>query len=226
MNAPSTRPLLIFGTGELADLAHFYFTHDSERSVAGFTVDARYVTMPEHRGLPLVAYEGIEGQFPPADCDLFVAIGYTSLNTARRERCAAARARGYSLASYVSSRASVWPDLKLGDNCLIMEGNVIQPFVTLGDGVIMFCNSVVSHHAQLGDYCFISSEATICGGVSIGARSFIGANSTIREHLRVGDDCIVGAGSLILKETAAGSSYLASATPDSGLPSRRLRSML
>ena len=226
MNAPSARPLLIFGTGELADLAHFYFTQDAERTVAGFTVDACYVTAPEHRGLPLVAYVDIDRRFPPEDCDLFVAIGYTKLNTARRERCTAARARGYRLASYVSSRASVWPGLSLGDNCLIMEGNVIQPFAALGDGVIMSCNSVISHHAQLGDYCFISSEATICGGVSIGTRSFIGANSTIREHLRVGDDCIVGAGALILKNTAAGSSYLAAGTLDSGLPSRRVRSML
>lgn len=218
--------IVILGTGELAQLAHYYFSHDAGRQVAGFTVDAKYATSAEYLGLPLVAYESLESCFPPERYELFVAIGYTQLNAARAQRCADARARGYRLATYVSSRASVWPDLVIGDNCLIMEANVIQPFARLGNGVIMFCSSVVSHHVEIGDYCFIASEATLCGGSRIGPRSFIGANSTIREHLSIGQDCIVSAGSLILKDVADGSSHMAVATPDAGIPSRRLRSLL
>nr|WP_316639091.1 acetyltransferase [uncultured Roseateles sp.] len=226
MNGGSAPAIVILGTGELAQLAHFYFTRDAGREVAGFTVDAKYAGAPDYLGLPLVDYETLESRFPPDRYELFVAIGYTQLNAARAQRCAEARARGYRLASYVSTRASVWPDLVIGDNCLIMEANVIQPFARLGDGVIMFCSSVVSHHVEIDDYCFIGSEATLCGGVRIGARSFIGANSTIREHLRVGSDCIVGAGSLILKDAADGSSHMAAGTADAGIPSRRLRSLL
>lgn len=226
MTGGSDRPVVIFGTGELAQLAHFYFTHDAGRTVAGFAVDAGYLTASEFLGAPLVAAETLEAHFPPDRCELFVAIGYSGLNAARAERCAAARRRGYQLASHVSSRASVWPDLKIGGNCLIMEGNVIQPFVRVGEGVIMFCSSVISHHAQIGDHCFVGAGATICGGATIGARSFIGANSTIREHRKVGCDCIVGAGALVLKDTADGSGFLAGGTPDSGIPSRRLRSLL
>lgn len=226
MNDAMDRPVVIFGTGELAQLAHFYFSHDSARQVAGFSVDAEYVDSPEYLGLPLVASESLEENFSPQDFDLFVAIGYKDLNRLRAERCAALMARGYRLASYISSRASIWPDLVTGDNCMIMEGNVIQPFASIGHGVIMFCNSIVSHHVELGDYCFIGSEATISGGVKIGANSFIGVNSTIREHLNIGRDCIIGAGSLILKDTADGSSYLESGSQDSGIPSRRMRSLL
>jgi len=221
-----SRPVVIFGTGELAQLAHFYFTHDSTRQVAGFTIDAQYIDVPEYLGLPLVPSESLEASFPPESFDLFVAIGHKGLNTFRAERCAANMARGYSLASYISSRASVWPDLKIGANCLVMEGNVIQPFAKIGHGVIMFCNSVISHHAEIGDYCFIGSEATISGGVKIGANSFVGVNATIREHLTIGRDCIIGAGTLIMKDTADGSGYLESETTDSGISSRRLRSLL
>ena len=222
----ASRPVVILGTGELGQLAHFYFTHDGGYDVAGFTVDAKYLSAANCQGLPLVPYESLEQHFPPADFDLFVAIGYTNLNAARAARCEDARSRGYQLASHVSKRASVWPDLEMGGNCFIMEGNVIQPFVTLGEGVIMFCGSVVSHHCRIEDHCLIGSDATLCGGVTIGTRSFIGANSTVREHLRVGSDCIVGAGALILKDTADGSGYLTAGTPDSGIPSRRLRSLL
>ena len=57
MSDVMSRPVVIFGTGELAQLAHFYFTHDSTRQVAGFTVDAQYIDVPEYLGLPLVSCE-------------------------------------------------------------------------------------------------------------------------------------------------------------------------
>jgi len=226
VTAVAQRPLVILGKGELAQLAHYYYTHDSQRSVAGFTVDAKYVEGTQYIDLPLVPYEQLAQHFPPADYDLFVAIGYTNLNAVRAERCRQAREQGYKLASYVSSRASVWTGMQIGGNSLIMEGNFIQPYASLGEGVIMFCGSVVSHHCSIGDHCFIGSGAIICGGVRIGERSFIGANATVREHLTVGRDCIVGAGAMVLKDTLDGSGYLSVSTPDSGIPSRRLRSLL
>ena len=222
----STKPLVIFGIGELAQLARHYFEHDSDRTVGGFTVDESYVHSSEFDGLPLVAFDRLQERFPPSEFDLFVAIGYDSLNVSRAEKCAAAVARGYSLASYVSTRASVWSDLVVGANCLIMEGNTIQPFVRIGDGVIVWCGSTISHHVEIGDYAFIAAEVTISGGVKIGSNSFVGVNATLREHVTIGQDCIVGAGALILDDTPAGSSFVVQGTANAGIPSRRMRSIL
>ena len=219
-------PLVILGSGELAQLAHFYFTQDAGRQVLAFAVDRDRMDVNRLRGLPVVACEDLPRLYPPEQVQVFVAIGYSQLNRVRAKRCEALRQGGYGLATYVSSRASVWPDLLIGGNCMVMEGNCLQPFVTLGEGVIMFASSVISHHVEIGDHCFIGSEATLCGGVKVGARSFIGANATVREHLRVGRDCLIGAGALILKDTADGSAYLSPGTPDSGIPSRRMRSLL
>jgi sugar O-acyltransferase (sialic acid O-acetyltransferase NeuD family) len=220
------KPVVIMGVGELAQLACYYFTHDSPRRVAGFTVDRQYSAASELCGLPVIPFDEVHERFPPHDHDLFVAIGYTDLNAARAKKCAVAKARGYELASYVSSRASVWPDLEIGENCFVMEGNIIQPFVRIGDNVIVWCASLVSHHVTIGDNCFIASEVTVSGGVTIEANCFIGVNATIREHLRIGRDTIIGAGALILKDATEGSGFLASATLASGIPSRRLKSLL
>lgn len=220
------RPLVIFGTGSLAQLAHFYFTHDSDRPIAGFTADSSHIAEPRYQGLPLVPAQTLETHFPPDAFDLFVAIGYSGLNVHRADRCAEAIARGYTLATYVSSRATIWPDLRIGHNCLIMEGCVIQPFVTIGDGAIICCNSVISHHSRIGEHCFISAQATVAGGVTIGANCFIGVGATIRNDLTVGSNCIVGAGTLILADAVDGSAYMQTGTPVSGIPSRRLRSLL
>jgi sugar O-acyltransferase (sialic acid O-acetyltransferase NeuD family) len=192
-----------------------------------FAVDRDRLQQASERGLPVLAFEDLQQTQPPSSYGLLVAIRYSQLNAAAcAQRCGQARAAGYTLASYVSSRASAWPDLRTGGSCMVMEGNCLQPFVTLGEGMIMFPSSVLSHHVSIQDHCFIGPGATLCGGVTVGARSFIGANATVREHLRVGSDCLIGAGALILKDTADGSGYLTAGTPDSGIPSRRLRSLV
>jgi sugar O-acyltransferase (sialic acid O-acetyltransferase NeuD family) len=220
------KPVVIFGIGELAQLAHYYFVQDTARQVAGFTVDPAYITAAEFCGLPLVAFDHVHDTFPPAEFDLFVAIGYTNLNAARTQKCADAKARGYRLASYVSTRASTWPDLVVGDNCFIMEGNLIQPFVKIGNNVIIWCGSLISHHVEIGDNCFVASEVTVSGGVKIEPNCFIGVNATIREHVTIGRNCIIGAGALILKDAPPDQGYLAAETKSAGIPSHRLQSLL
>jgi sugar O-acyltransferase (sialic acid O-acetyltransferase NeuD family) len=220
------RPVVILGVGELAQLAHYYFVKDSPRKVGGFTVDDAYVKSSEFCGLPVVPFDCVQQRFPPEAFDLFVAIGYTDLNAARARKCADAKARGYGLASYVSTRASVWPDLALGENCFIMEGNLIQPFVTIGNNVIIWCGNVISHHVEIADNCFIASEVTVSGGAKIGANCFIGVNATIREHVTIGRNCIIGAGALVLRDAPAESGYLPAETKNAGIPSARLKSLL
>ena len=53
-------------------------------------------------------------RFPTARHDAFVALGYSKLNQLRAKECAAMKALGYRLSSYVSSRATVFPDFRAG----------------------------------------------------------------------------------------------------------------
>ena len=177
-------------------------------------------------GLPVVPFEEIETAFPPEHYQMFVAIGYRNLNAARAGKYRQAKAKGYALASYVSTRSLLWPDLKLGDNCLILEGNTIQPFVTIGSNVIIWCGNLISHHVHIGDNAFIASHVVVSGGVKIGRSCFIGVNATLREHLSIADNTIVGAGALILKNTEENAGYLESATGKVGVPSHRLQALL
>src|ERR1700704_5539783 len=102
------RRIVIFGSGQIAELADFYFTNDSGYEVAAFTVDQQFLTLDEFRGRPVIPFERITEEFPPQDFGFFVAIGYTKRNTLRPEKVAAARAKGYRLVSYLSSRATVF----------------------------------------------------------------------------------------------------------------------
>jgi hypothetical protein len=48
--------LVLFGAGDIARLAQYYFTHDSEHDVVAFCVDQEYRTASEFLGLTVVSF--------------------------------------------------------------------------------------------------------------------------------------------------------------------------
>lgn len=214
----NSKKLVIFGAGDIAQLAWFYFTHDSEREVAAFTVDRSYLQGDEFQGLPLVAADEVVKRFPPDQYDMFVALSYAKRNSIRAQKCADAEAMGYVLASYVSSRLTLFPGTSVGKNCFLLEDNTIQPFVTIGDNVTLWSGNHIGHHSTIEDNCFITSHVVISGGVTVGRNCFIGVNTTVRDHVTIGERTLIGAGSLILHSTEPGTVYVAAETE----PSTRL----
>jgi sugar O-acyltransferase (sialic acid O-acetyltransferase NeuD family) len=217
-----SKPLVIFGTGDIAELAHFYFSR-AERPVAAFTVDGAYLKEPSFRGLAVVPFEEVRDVYPPTGFDLFVAVSYTKLNAVRKEKYLAALGMGYRLASYVSDRATVLNEGRIGDNCFILEDNTIQPFVTIGNNVTLWSGNHIGHHSTIRDHCFLASHVVVSGGVEIGEQSFIGVNVTLRDHVRIGPRCVLGAGTLLLQDAEADGVYMGTGTERSRVPSSRLR---
>jgi sugar O-acyltransferase (sialic acid O-acetyltransferase NeuD family) len=217
------KPLVIFGTSDIGQLAHYYFAHDSDREVAGFAVDRAFLTQNEFCGLPVVPFDEITQHFLPQGHDLFVALSYSKLNQVRREKYEAGKAMGYRLANYVSSRATVLPGVEIGENCFILEDNTLQPFVKIGNNVTLWSGNHIGHHSKIHDHCFIASHVVVSGGVTVEESCFIGVNATLRDHITVGRQCVIGAGALILADTEPEGVYLGSATERSRGPSSRLR---
>jgi sugar O-acyltransferase (sialic acid O-acetyltransferase NeuD family) len=213
--------LIIFGARAFAEIAHYYFTHDSPHSVAAFTVDGAYLGASTFRGLPVVAFEEVERHFPPSDYGMFVAVGIGRVNRARAEKVAEAEAKGYRLASFVSSRADVAADLVARPNTMIMERAGIQPFVEIGRDTIVWSGSRIGFRTTIGDHCWIVGP--ILGeSVSVGDYCFVGLNATIAPSLTIGRSNVIGAGALIVSDTADGQVYRGQASTLSRAPSDRL----
>jgi sugar O-acyltransferase (sialic acid O-acetyltransferase NeuD family) len=219
------QPIVIFGAGEIAELADFYFTHDSEFEVAAFSVDEGFLPGNEFRGRKVVAFERITEAFPPEQYGFFVAVSYAKLNALRADKVAAARARGYRLVSYLSSRATVFPGFALKENCFILEDNTIQPFARVGSNVTLWSGNHIGHHSTIEDDVFIASHVVVSGGVRIGRGSFVGVNVTLRDHVNVGEKCVLGAGALILEDQPDFSVVAPRGTERSKVPSTRLRGL-
>jgi sugar O-acyltransferase (sialic acid O-acetyltransferase NeuD family) len=200
--------LVIIGDGETAQLACEYFTHDSDLTVAGFAVEERFKKVENLYGLPVVPLEALEERFGPDDHAAFVAISYTQLNRVRTRLYEQIKGRGYSFASYVSSRAFVWRTAKIGENCFILENNVIQHGVTIEDNVYLWSGNHIGHQTVIHRNTYVASHVVISGFCEIGANSFIGVNAAFNDKVKVGEDCIIGAGAMVIKNTEPGMVYV------------------
>jgi len=208
--------VVIFGMGDIARLAHFYFSSDSPHRVVAFTVDAAYRTADTFQGLPVVAFDQVTAAYPPATHAMFVALSYSGMNQVRAAKYTEARALGYTLVSYVSSRATCLTQHPVGDNCFILEDNTVQPFVTIGSNVTLWSGNHIGHDAVVGDHCFISSHVVVSGHVTIGTHCFLGVNATLRNGISLGDHTLVGAGALVMKSTPPRSVWVATRTDKFG----------
>jgi sugar O-acyltransferase (sialic acid O-acetyltransferase NeuD family) len=199
------RKLVIVGDRVFAEIAHEYFTHDSPYEVVGFSVEREFLRGDRFREKPMVAFESLAEAFDPAEHSVYVAITYLRFNRVRTRLAAAAKAQGFALASYVSSRAFVWRNAELGEHCFIFEDNTVQPFVRIGANVVLWSGNHIGHHSRIGDNCFVSSHVVVSGGVEIGDNTFLGVNATLVNDITVGSDCWIGPAVTVTRDVAADS---------------------
>jgi sugar O-acyltransferase (sialic acid O-acetyltransferase NeuD family) len=205
------KKVVIFGTGDMANVVYYCLSHESEYIVAAFTVDRGYFLERQFAGLPVVPFEEIEQYYPPQEYAMFVAIGYSQVNKIRAEKYFNAKEKGYQLISFISPKSVVSPDVEIGDNCIIFQNQSIDPFVRIGNDVVIWSNGYIGHHSVVKDHCFISPRVSIAGHVIIEPHCFLGVNATIRDGITIAQECIIGAGAVILDDTKEKGVYKAQA---------------
>lgn len=205
------KPIIIFGTGDIAQLANFYFTTDSPHTVAGFTVDREFI-VESFEGKPVISFDELPATYPPSHYDLFIALSYRNMNAIRERKYMAAKSLGYQFATYVSSRCSYLSQFQPGDNCFILEDNTIQPFVRIGNNVTLWSGNHVGHHSTIEDHNFISSHVVISGHCHIESNCFIGVNATLHNGIRVKTQNVIGAGAILTRDTERKGVYLPAKT--------------
>lgn len=215
--------VVIFGNRDFASLAHFYLTHDSPHEVVAFTVEGEFIHGETYfEGMPLVPFEELVERFPPDEYSAFAPMSHRRMNAVRERIYGELRKRGYELISYISSRATRFPNTPIGDNCFILEDNTIQPFVKIGSNVVLWSGNHIGHHSVIEDHVFFTSHVVLSGHCHVEPRCFLGVNATIRDQLRLGQGTLVGMGACVTRDTEPWSVYKASATRPSQVSSRDL----
>ena len=191
--------IIIFGTGDIAQIANYYFDIDSEHEVVAFTVNKKYLNHKNFEGKQVFAFENLEENFSINEYKLFIAISYSKMNAIREQKYNEAKLKGYKLVSYVSSKCTYLSQYSCGDNCFIFEDNTIQPFVKLGNNITLWSGNHIGHHSVIHDHNFISSHVVVSGNCEIKTNCFIGVNATLHNNVTIEKETLIAAGVLIKK---------------------------
>lgn len=204
-----TKKLILFGTSEITQIANMYFENDSEYEVIAFTVDRDYCKEAEFEKKPLIPFDKIESVYPPEDYEMFIAISYTQMNRLRQQKFEEAIAKGYTLASYISSKCSYLSQFQPGKNVFIFEDNTIQPYVKIEDNVTLWSGNHIGHHSTIHSHNFISSHVVISGHCTIKSNCFLGVNATLAHKVILAEGTLLGAGVVMSKHSYPDSVYVA-----------------
>lgn len=192
-----TKKLVIIGSGETAEIAYEYFTYDSEYEVEAFSVSKEYLgDQAMQFGLPIVPFEELEEIYSPEAYETYVAISYGHLNRDRTKMYLACKEKGFTCASYVSSRSFVWHTAEIGENTFVFENNTIQHGVSIGNNVTLWSGNHIGHRTVIEDNVWLTSHCVVSGFCHIGKNSFLGVNSTLGDNVVLGEDSVLGAGAL------------------------------
>ena len=177
--------VIIFGVQDFAQLAHFYLRHDSEHEVVAFSVNEEFVPAGgRFEGLPVVAFERVEAVYPTSAFRFFAPMSPRRMNQLRASVYQQIRAKGYEMISYVSSKATVFDDGPIGDNCFILEDNTIQPFVSIGNNVVLWSGNHIGHHSVIKDHVSFTSHVVLSGHCVVEPFAFLGVHDS-KLHLVV-----------------------------------------
>lgn len=196
--------IVIFGAGQLADVAKAYLDRFSDDRVVGFTVDAAYLNQQQRHNLPVVAWERLEATFPPDQVLLLGPLSYQRLNRFRRDRHFEAKSRGYRFTSFIHPSAHNMAEA-IGQNCFILENCVLQPYSKLGDGVMIWSGTHVGHHSKIGDFSFLSSLVGLASSVTIEPRCMIGGQVGVDNGLTIGAESYLQSRAMIRRDVPPGS---------------------
>ena len=189
--------LIVFGAGKIAEAVSYYFERDSDYNIAAYVVDSEFISGDSFMSKPLVGLDFVVQNYPAADFEVFVAIGYQGINQLRTDKFNYFKDNGYSFASYISP--TVKGNFTVGENTIVMDNAVVQPCVKFGSNVFVWGGAMIGHHAVIEDNCWLTGGCLIGGIVTLGNSTFVGLGTTIGNEVNIGEKCMLGASSLTTK---------------------------
>jgi len=198
------KKIIIFGTGEIASMAKFYF-RENNFDIAAFTVDDDFIKEDTKEGIPVIPFSEIIKNFNISDYSAHVALSYNDQNKLREKKYLELKKNCYNLESFISKKSNIDKNLKFGENCFILENQTIQHNVRIGNNVVIWSGNHIGHGSVIGDHVYISSHVVISGHVNIGERSFLGVNASVKDFTNIGSDTFITMNASVSKDIQNGS---------------------
>lgn len=200
--------IIIFGTGNIAEVAYYFLKHDTQLNIVAFTLEKQFIKDNSTKFyLPIIPFEELEHMYPPTEYLLFAPCSGTNLNKFRERIFNKGKEKGYTFYTYISSKASIYTE-KIGENCFILEDNTIQPYTKIGNNCILWSGNHIGHHSTIEDHVFITSHVVVSGMCLIKKYCYLGVNASLRDNIILEEGSVIGMGSSVTKNTDGNAIYM------------------
>jgi len=195
--------LLILGAGgfgrDIYFLAKEALGYNTEYSIKGF-LDDNLESLNGYEGMPPII--GTISDYEPQKDDLFVcALG----DVATKKRCVETVLRkGGKFTTLIHPTASIAPDSKIGNGCVIMHRATIGSDAVIGDFALVLVASIVAHDCRVGNFSRLDCFTVMVGGTIIKEEVTVHTSAVINHHVIVGKKAQVGACSLVIRNVKDG----------------------
>ena len=134
--------LIVFGTGQIAEVAANYIKEDKNVELIAFTVEKKFLKQKTFLNYPVVPFEDLINTYNPKENLLFAPLSYKNMNAHRIRIFKKGKALGYKFYSFIHKNCVNYSK-SIGENCFILENNVIQPFCVIEDNCIIAAGAVL-----------------------------------------------------------------------------------
>lgn len=197
------KKLLVFGTGDFADVVSFVLEAKLKRRIDAYAVHGRYRGGDTYRGRRLAALENMTEEFPPCEYEVALAVIGKRMFDQREAAFTQLRELGYELVSVIDPSAQV--DTKdIGAGNIILANAAIEAHCRVGEGNIIWQNVVLPHHNEIGSFNNLAPSVSLSGYSKVGNHCFLGNNVCVKNRLEIADYAYIGAGSYVSRPVEAG----------------------
>jgi sugar O-acyltransferase (sialic acid O-acetyltransferase NeuD family) len=208
--------IVIFGLGPISKTIFYDSKKSGKYVICCFTADQKYIKTDTLYGLPIIAFEQIEIQYPPEKFDMLVVnVGVVAGTASRKDMFLRAKNKGYNLINYINDKADILEDIILGQNNIIMANTHIGPTGNMGDNNFIRENIYLGHDFNIGNHNVLSPGCNFGGSCEIGDLNFIGMGTTVINDIKIKDSNLIGAGSLVIRNIESCGKYV-------GHPAKRI----
>lgn len=189
------KKVLIYGITDLAEIL-FGTLQLQNTDISGFVVEREYKDRDKIHHLPVYELENLQTYFSPQDTGIYICVGYTQMNEARKRIYYILKNMGYTILTYIHPKSVIASD-KIGEGCIILESVSLGVYSQIGVCNICYPGSIISHHSIVGDFNYFSVSASIAGHINIGNNNFFGNNVTTKDKISIPNYVLAGAGAYI-----------------------------
>ena len=202
------KKIIIFGDGEFADISYYYLKRHYNDLISFFTVDDKYLETSKFNNLDVIPFSEVLKKYKPNRYSFFCAISYKNMNKLREQKYNEIKKHNYEFISYVDERSAISRTAVIGNNCLILENQTIQPSVQIGDNSFLWSGNHIGHGSILAENVYVSSHVVISGNCKIGLNCFFGVNSSVKDFITISNDCFIGMNATVTNNLLQGSTVV------------------